>query len=533
MGTQYKNYSSLGKVVNQEYTIIPYAGISPRSPAMFNEIHELDICVSSFEQTLNPNWSASVDVYIKDSQSLINGEPRKYYLYNNLILQDGERWHNEKAIGLTSYQKLCYSIKSMTSVASGADDYNVQITTSSIEFLDPSVNLYTITINPTPTDASVLLDYYGSTTTSGFIIVPEGNSATYTVSARHYIVESQTVIADADKTIDVPLTKLKCFKVSTNAPNAPITLSATNSQGVPVIDGFVQEGDEIWVTPGTVVTYSVTAPHYYPIINQTYTVSDDIVFPVILELERHTLSVSTLPVDANVQLILEGYSQSGNTIVVPWGSTVKCVVSKDPYIQSTSYIKVLENMSQFIALDMRVGSSLLNTNEAKTHPVAITKPARIEVWLVGGGAGGRNNTWIWTSGTWGWQNSGGGGGAFAHGFIDITEPGTYNVVVGAGGAGGANNGGNTSGFGETAGGGQFGAQGFLYANGGVGGTVSVVKLSGQNGNNGTGCVTGFTGGNPDMAGGASLYNGHGAGGMSKNRAGTNGYARVDYISPLA
>ena len=126
MATQYKNYLSLGKVVNQEYTIVPFAGVSPRNPCMMEEIHDLDISASSLGQTINPNWSATIDVYIKDSRSSSGGSLKKYFLYNNLILKDGCRWHNEKAISLTAYQSLCYTIRSMTSVAPGANDFNIQ-----------------------------------------------------------------------------------------------------------------------------------------------------------------------------------------------------------------------------------------------------------------------------------------------------------------------------------------------------------------------------------------------------------------------
>lgn len=567
MATLYKNYKNSGVDTNVEYLLINYAGMDGRKPANMDEIHELEITASSgynakiYSSNLiysvgdrvkyngdiwecntpittpedwdankwtNLNWYASIDVYIKDNRSLDNGEPKKYYLYNNIILKDGGKWHNEKAFSLSSYQQLYYSVREIKNGPSN----NVQVFTSCVEFLDPTVDLYTITINPTPADANILLQYYEITTTSGYIIIPKGTSTQYVVSASHYITQSGSIYGNQTKTVDINLEKLKLFRLSTNAPNATITLTATNSQGVPCTDGFIQEGNDIWVTPNTNVHYEISAPHYVP-TSGDYVVQNDIVYTVPLNLEKHTLSIIPLPDDANVSLTAEGFSQSGNKITVDWGTTVKCVVTKEPYIQSTSYIKVEENRTERIYLDMKIGSALLDTNDSsKQHKVTITKPARLEVWIVGGGAGGRNNVWIWTSGTWGWQNSGGGGGAYAHGYI-TKGIGTYTAIVGAGGAGGANNGGNTSIFGEVAGGGKFGDQGFLYANGGIGGSANVSQLTGKKGNDGQGQVTGFVAGNPDMAGGASLYRGHGAGGMSKNKSGTNGYVKVVYLGPAS
>jgi len=575
MATLQKNYENSGVNTGTDYLVIPYGGMGGRQPGYLDEIHELEISADSgynariysplltysvgtlvkydgdiwrcnteitepeewnIDKWTNLNWSACIDIIIKDNRSLDgNNNPKKYYLYNNIILKDGGRWHNEKAIALTPYQQLCYSVREI----SQGNANNVQVFTSCMEFLDPLITLYTITINQTPENADVLLQYYDTSTTSGYIIIPEGTSTNYTVSASHYITQTGSILADADKTIDVNLVKLKLFRLATNAPNATITLSATNSQGIPCTDGFIQEGNDIWVTPGTVVYYNVTAPHYVA-SSGSFTVQDDIVYTVPMSLVKHTLTIVPMPTDSTVTLTAEGFSQSGNQITVDWGTTVRCVVSykpqygsSDAYITSISNFKVENDRTEYINLDMKIGSTLLDTNDSsKQHKVFITKPARLEVWIVGGGAGGRNNLWVWTSGTWGWQNSGGGGGAYAHGYID-TGTGTYTAIVGAGGAGGRNNGGNTSVFGETAGGGQYGAQGFLYANGGIGGTCSVSRLQGQNGNNGQGRVTGFTGGNPDMPGGASLYGGHGAGGMSKNRAGTNGYVKVVYLGPAS
>jgi hypothetical protein len=73
-----------------------------------------------------------------------------------------------------------------------------------------------------------------------------------------------------------------------------------------------------------------------------------------------------------------------------------------------------------------------------TIPSGVTR-VLVELW--GGGGGGSGGRSL-TCGSWGcfseaWEGSGGGGGAYVRAVVDVVPGATYNVVIGAGGAGGA------------------------------------------------------------------------------------------------
>lgn len=137
----------------------------------------------------------------------------------------------------------------------------------------------------------------------------------------------------------------------------------------------------------------------------------------------------------------------------------------------------------------------------------------VEVLIVAGGGGG--------GATYGGSGGGGGGGIITQTVSGVITPGSYPVIVGAGGAI-ANDGNDSSIFGLTAVGGGRGTSESPSAtnnSGGSGGGGGITYTSGASGTSGQGNA----GGN----GGGPLYGSvYGGGGGGYGSAGTNGALRL-------
>jgi len=190
-------------------------------------------------------------------------------------------------------------------------------------------------------------------------------------------------------------------------------------------------------------------------------------------------------------------------------------------------------------------SPMFEKSEPGTYTVTIPVTALYEVILVGGG-GGAGRTWYYDR-AYNIARAAGGSGACIKGKVKITA-GTYTVVVGAGGTAGGDahasthqggTGGSTSFLDQTATGGTGGVVWFentvtgTQATAGTGGTVTTSSpYTGINGNNGT-AVNNSWGVEPTVYGGASVYNGYGAGTADPNAPGGDGYISIRQLSGTA
>lgn len=168
------------------------------------------------------------------------------------------------------------------------------------------------------------------------------------------------------------------------------------------------------------------------------------------------------------------------------------------------------------------GKVLFETSVAGTYTLYVKCRCKLEIWAVGGGSGGCHRLQATTAQNWWYDNFSGGSGGYIHGVKEVYA-GTYTLKVGAGGPGGNagnNAGGNTTVFGETAGGGT--SSGWKYV--GSGGTNTTTLSQSVKGNNGIGSSTGYS--DPTNAGGASVYGGYGAGGNSHDSPGGSGYLKI-------
>jgi hypothetical protein len=184
---------------------------------------------------------------------------------------------------------------------------------------------YKLTINPTPSDATVVLTASGFTQVGNSIEVTEGTTVTYTVSKNKYTPKSGSVImSNVAQTVDVSLTK-ENYTITINPTPSTTTVTLTAS-------GYYQSGNSITVPADTVVNYSVSADKH---ITQTGTVTADKTKSVSVELVKLiTITVNPIPSDATVTLRapdMPEYTQSGNSITIPSTTWAQYEVKREGY----------------------------------------------------------------------------------------------------------------------------------------------------------------------------------------------------------
>lgn len=165
--------------------------------------------------------------------------------------------------------------------------------------------------------------------------------------------------------------------------------------------------------------------------------------------------------------------------------------------------------------------------EAGTYTYIPTKNCTITLVLVGAGGGGSCARY---AGTWN-RGRNGGQGALVTGTIDVIANTEYTIVVGASGIGAATgnssqgtNGGDSTAFGNIAGGGggSYSHTGYYdggYSSGGAGGIATPIE----------GC-TGSNGANYSTASKYLTYGGGGIGNASQAGNGQGGYVSIAYES---
>ena len=115
--------------------------------------------------------------------------------------------------------------------------------------------------------------------------------------------------------------------------------------------GIVQTGSNyVWVTSGSTISYSVSATGYTAVTGSV-TVTDNQTIDVALEILMVTLTISPTPNTATVVLTADGYTQSGNAITVPYGTTVAYTVSATGYTTVTDSVVVTSTQTVEIELE--------------------------------------------------------------------------------------------------------------------------------------------------------------------------------------
>lgn len=172
---------------------------------------------------------------------------------------------------------------------------------------------HTLTINPIPADATVVLTAQGYTQSGNSITVSAGTSVFYSVSKTGYITESNTVTVNSDITTTVELEVEPV--VATLVINAlPVESTITFSAGQ-------VSGNTTTVVAGTEVTYTVSCPHY---ITQSDTITVDTNTTLSIRLE-----VAPYPTP---QIVFD------NTVPVNYSQTVAYWINKENYVSVTGVV---------------------------------------------------------------------------------------------------------------------------------------------------------------------------------------------------
>lgn len=217
---------------------------------------------------------------------------------------------------------------------------------------------YTLTINPTPVDATVILEADGYEQEDNSITVEIGTDVTYTVSEEHYVTQSDMVVLTGDKILNTDL-QIANYTIDIN----PIPLDATV---ILEANGYTQEGNSITVPYNTEVTYSVSKEQYGTISNTIIATEDASLF-IELVREPVTLTVNPIPNDAYVTLRAAGYTQVGNSIAVAPGTEVTCIVSKAGYISTSRTVTV--NATGTITIELEVARYTLTVDPTPSDAI--------------------------------------------------------------------------------------------------------------------------------------------------------------------
>jgi hypothetical protein len=202
------------------------------------------------------------------------------------------------------------------------------------------------TINPVPIGATVSLVADGFTQIGNTITVEKGTIVNWTVSLAGYVTQSgaDEIIADLTKEVVLVADVVTLTIVPTPA-DATVVLEA---------DGYTQEGNSITVPSGTEVSWSVSATGYAT-QSEVLPLTSDTTKNVELTKLNCTISINPNPSDATVVLTADGYTQEGNSITVPYNTTITYEVSATGYITKSASVVANETKTIDVILDSEGG----------------------------------------------------------------------------------------------------------------------------------------------------------------------------------
>ena len=239
------------------------------------------------------------------------------------------------------------------------------------DFSNAESNTVTLTIIPMPLYATVVLEVEGGNPfdfeQDGYsITVSPGTKVRYTVSATDYITQSNVIEVNESQVVEINLSKtLYTYTIHPTPFYATVTLTAT---------GYTQVGNSIQVPRGTSVNWVVSENNYVSqsgtkVVNDNC--ADNISLKALVE-----FTVTPTPSDATVTLIATGYSQVGNSIKVPYGTTVMWMVEKEGYTtRSGSKIMTEDTEAQIILNEMLTFTIVPSPSDAIVH---LTSPGYVQ-----------------------------------------------------------------------------------------------------------------------------------------------------------
>ena len=374
----------------------------------------------------------------------------------------------------------------------------------------------TLTIMPTPEDATVTLLCPGYTKTGNSMSVHHGNTINWEVNRKYWVGKSGSEYMDRDKVIDVTLTEREVYTVTVNITPADttLTLSADGYPSVTSDNGTAS----MTVDSETVINWTASRIGYNDKSGSITAVKTETI-EYSMTPGAHTYTIIPIPSDATVTLRADGYSSAGNSITVYGEVPVSYEVTRNGLVEKSGTRTITSDVTETIALSYPSGTVIFESSSPGPSSLYVEAPGRFNIVLVGGGGSGAATT--------NWSEYGhvanGGQGALIQGITNISA-GTYSINIGEAGPAHGNgswggNGGDTTFNGNTAGGGKGGrTAGYIGEKGpGYGGTATVVSSG----------LTGTDGANGNTSG---IYGSYGAGGGVKwpysAQQGTGGYVKI-------
>lgn len=248
------------------------------------------------------------------------------------------------------------TVVQIEATASEYKPYTSSITVNSDRHIDivleEIVVIYkTLTINPTPTDATVIINNVstkGSTTKN----YPQGTTINWSVLKDGYVTKSDNFVLNEDKTINVVLEEIVpdkfTYKVNVNPSDAIVKLNGT-------------EQKQITVDAGSSINVEISRRGY---VLQKFirTITKDTTENVNLVIENYKLIVKATPSDATIKI--DGVIQSTksfdftNTSENTITGTIE--VSKDGYDTVTQDYTITYGGVKEITVEISLGSNYIN-----------------------------------------------------------------------------------------------------------------------------------------------------------------------------
>lgn len=180
-------------------------------------------------------------------------------------------------------------------------------------------SMYTFTIVPNPSTATVTLQASGYTQQGNSITVHSGTSVKWTVSEANYATQTDTVVVNSTYSLPVTLNAIPTLTINPTPSDATVTLTAS---------GYTQQGNKIQAPQGTVISWSVTKSGY---ITQsgTYTMTNtDVTWNKELFIDGPILITSTrsmrLPAGIYKYICVGGGGSGGTASSVAYRRGYNC-----------------------------------------------------------------------------------------------------------------------------------------------------------------------------------------------------------------
>ena len=233
----------------------------------------------------------------------------------------------QKTITVDYGTEVSYSVAKIGYDTKSAKITLVENTNLDIEL---SQTVVVLTINPTPSDATVMIAGVEQKNYTGVY----GDIVDWEVSAAGYTSKSGSETLTENKTVDVALEKVQ----------VTVSINATPADATVTLNG--EERNTITVDYGTKVDWVVSKTGYVS-QNGSITPTENITKDVALVLEKHTFSIVATPSDATV--IINGEERS--TFTADYGTEINWSVGKEGYVSKEGTYILTADKEEVVALD--------------------------------------------------------------------------------------------------------------------------------------------------------------------------------------